>query len=102
MKLGNRAAAAALVIGALIMGAPSAAHAQTTKSVGGGTWAYGVYEPASTTYVFSKYDHSRKTHKTTACWQGRCAYSGWVAKGKRASAERQGGLSGHTAYWDTK
>jgi lactococcin 972 family bacteriocin len=102
MKQTFRAAATAIIVGAIVLGAPLAAEAQTTKKVGGGTWTYGVYEPASTTFVFSKYDHSSKTHKSTACWKEKCAYSGWVSKGKRASAERQGGLSDHTAYWDTK
>lgn len=102
MKLKIRAIATAAIVGALVLGAPLAAEAQTIKKVGGGTWTYGVYEPASTAFVYSDYRHSSKTHKATACSRSACAATSWKAPRTIARAERVASMSGNTAFWDTK
>ncbi len=65
----------------------------------GGKWRHGV----NTKHVWSKYDHASKTHKTTVRGAGgKYAYSGWIAKGKRASASWEKALLGNKAWADTK
>jgi lactococcin 972 family bacteriocin len=73
---------------------------QTTQRVGGGVWIYGIGGGNS----YSYYDHSGKTHKSTACagFGTSCRSSGWVAKGTRSVAQVLRTAGGNTAFWDTK
>lgn len=49
----------------------------------GGKWRHGV----GSRYVWSKYDHNNKTHKTTVQGAGgQFSYSGWTSAGSRAEA----------------
>jgi lactococcin 972 family bacteriocin len=73
---------------------------RTTQRVGGGVWIYGIGGGNS----YSYYDHSGKTHKSTACagFGTSCRSSGWVAKGTRSVAQVLRTAGGNTAFWDTK
>ncbi|UXN20922.1 lactococcin 972 family bacteriocin [Curtobacterium flaccumfaciens] len=73
---------------------------RTTKKVGGGVWIYGIGGGNS----YSYYDHSKKTHKSTACsgYDTSCNYSGWTKKGTRSVAKIGRTNSGNTAYWNVK
>lgn len=73
---------------------------RTTEKVGGGVWIYGIGGGNS----YSYYDHSSKTHKSTACagFGTSCKYSGWVSKGTRSVAQVLRTAGGNTAFWDTK
>lgn len=103
MKQTFRAAATAIIVGAIVLGAPLAAEAQTTKKVGGGTWTYGVYEPASTAFVFSEYRHSSKYHRATACSKNNsCVRTDYLKPGKTARAEKVASMSGNEAFWATR
>ncbi|EKU93195.1 bacteriocin, lactococcin 972 family [Alloiococcus otitis] len=65
----------------------------------GGRWSHGVNER----YVWSKYDHNSKTHKTTVQGAGgKLSYSGWTKPGKRASASWEKALFGNKAWADVK
>jgi lactococcin 972 family bacteriocin len=103
MKLKIRAIATTAIVGALVLGAPLAAEAQTIKKVGGGTWTYGVFEPASTAFVFSEYKHSSKEHRATACSRNdNCVKTPFKAPRKTARAEKVASMSGNTAFWATR
>jgi lactococcin 972 family bacteriocin len=73
---------------------------RATQRVGGGVWIYGIGGGNS----YSYYDHSGKTHKSTACagFGTSCRSSGWVAKGTRSVAQVLRTAGGNTAFWDTK
>jgi len=73
---------------------------RTTQKVGGGVWIYGIGGGNS----YSYYDHSSKTHKSTACagFGTSCKTSGWVKKGTRSVAKVLRTAGGNTAFWDTK
>lgn len=73
---------------------------RTTEKVGGGVWIYGIGGGNS----YSYYDHSSKTHKSTACagFGTSCKTSGWVGKGTRSVAQILKSAWGNTAFWDTK
>ena len=61
----------------------------------GGYWRHGV----GTKYVWSHYDHNKKTHKTSVKGKwGFVSSSGWVKKKKRASASYIKALWGNEAY----
>lgn len=103
MKHTLRTIATAAIVGALVLGAPLAAEAQTTKKVGGGTWTYGVFEPASTAFVFSEYKHASKHHRATACSRNNnCVQTDFLKPGTKARAEKVASMSGNTAFWATR
>lgn len=65
----------------------------------GGKWRHGV----NSKHVWSKYKHSTKTHKTTVRGAGgKYSYSGWIGKGKQASASWERAATGNKAWADTK
>ena len=66
--------------------------------VGGGTWEYGV----SGGKVWSKYQHPRRMHKSTACAKKICDYSGWKSPNFLAVASHPKSTHGNTAYWDVR
>ncbi|HGC9720872.1 TPA: lactococcin 972 family bacteriocin [Streptococcus agalactiae] len=69
------------------------------KSFLGGKWRHGV----GSRYVWSKYDHNDKTHKTTVQGAGgKFSYSGWTRAGSRAEASWEKALSGNRAWADVK
>jgi lactococcin 972 family bacteriocin len=90
--------AAALTVG----GATAAANATTAYSPEGGTWNYGVRSGGiygTVGEVYSEYYHPSRTHKSTACANGTCSYSGWVSAGTTSVAKRMQ-QSPNTAYYD--
>ena len=62
-----------ILVGTSVFGGVSAASAATVY-VEGGKWHYGSYEPSSTIFVFSDFDHARKKHRSTACSNYGCRY----------------------------
>ncbi|GAB2979218.1 hypothetical protein GCM10027282_17550 [Frigoribacterium salinisoli] len=66
--------------------------------VGGGTWEYGV----SGGKVWSKYQHPRWVHRSTACSRTSCGYSKWKSPTVLAVASHPKSLYGNTAYWDVR
>lgn len=69
------------------------------KSFLGGKWRHGV----GSVYVWSKYDHNNKTHKTTVQGAGgKFSYSGWINAGSRAEASWEKASSGNRAWADVK
>ena len=69
MKQKRRTAALAaglVLVGTSVFGGVSAASAATVY-VDGGKWRYGLYEPSSTIFVFSYFDHAKRSHRSTAC-----------------------------------
>jgi Bacteriocin (Lactococcin_972). len=65
----------------------------------GGKWRHGV----GSVYVWSKYDHNNKTHKTTVQGAGgQFSYSGWTRAGSRAEASWEKASSGNRAWADVK
>ena len=54
-------------------------------------------------YKRQKYNHSKKTHKTTVKGAGgKYSYSGWVGKGKQAAASWEKAKTGNKAWADVK
>lgn len=69
------------------------------KSFLGGKWRHGV----GSVYVWSKYDHNNKTHKTTVQGaSGQFSYSGCTSSGSRAEASWEKASSGNRAWADVK
>lgn len=70
------------------------------KNLLGGRWRHGV----SYTHVWSNYDHSSKYHKTTVREAGgKYSSSGWVSRGRRASASwEKSRIGGNRAWVDVK
>lgn len=69
------------------------------KDFYGGKWRHGV----NSKHVWSKYNHSKKTHKTTVKGAGgKYSYSGWVGKGKQAAASWEKAKTGNKAWADVK
>ena len=69
------------------------------KSFLGGKWRHGV----GSRYVWYKYDHNNKTHKTTVQGaSGQFSYSGCTSSGSRAEASWEKALSGNRAWADVK
>lgn len=65
----------------------------------GGEWRHGV----GSRYVWSKFDHNKKTHKTAVQGAGgRFSYSGWTSAGSRAEASWEKALIGNKAWADVK
>lgn len=65
----------------------------------GGSWRHGV----GTRYVWSKYDHKLKTHKTTVQGAGgKRSYSGWTDPKDRAEASWEKAWVGNLAWADVK
>jgi hypothetical protein len=94
-----KAGLAVVVAAAFVMGGATAASA-TTEYVGGGTWNYGVYEPASTVYVYSEYMHYSKKHRTTVQVHNGAMYrSADAAAGKWAKVEKASYYGGNGAWW---
>ncbi|MBC9943553.1 lactococcin 972 family bacteriocin [Leucobacter sp. cx-328] len=91
-----------VLVGTSVFGGVSAASA-VVKYPEGGTWRYGFVEPSSTIFVFSKYDHPRKKHRSTACNKRGCVRSLDMAPGKTAyiAVQATGALFGVTnrAYY---
>jgi lactococcin 972 family bacteriocin len=89
------------VVLALLSGglAAGAAFATTEYPAEGGTWNYGV----TATYVYSNYYLGSRTHKSTACSNAGCAYSGWVSAGSTSYATMSPStLGGNTAYYNVR
>ena len=62
-------------------------------------WRHGV----GSRYVWSKYDHNNKTHKTTVQGVGgQFSYSGFTSSGSRAEASWEKALSGNRDWADVK
>mgnify|MGYP000933301946 CR=1 FL=1 len=69
------------------------------KPFWGGKWRHGV----GSHYVWSHYDHNRKTHKTTVQGAGgKMSSSGWIKKKRRASASWEKAFWGNRAWADFK
>lgn len=61
----------------------------------GGSWKHGV----GNRYVWSKYDHKYKVHKTTVQGAGgRMSPSGWTVAGRRAEASWEKARAGNKAW----
>lgn len=90
------AAVLALLGGGLSAGA---AFATTEYPPEGGTWDYGV----TPLYVYSNYYHGTRTHKSTACSNAGCAYSGWVSAGSTSYATMNPStFGGNEAFYDVR
>lgn len=103
MKFMKMVAAGALVVGALVLGTAASAGAITTSTEIGGTWSYGTCQGGACGtggIVYSYFYHDDQTHKSTACNNIDCAYSGWVASGYTSIAEWPMTWWGNTAYYD--
>lgn len=90
--------ASALAVG----GAAAAANATTAYPPEGGTWNYGVRAGGiygTVGEVYSEYYHQSQTHKSTACANGVCTYSGWYGAGSTSVAKRMQ-QSPNTAFYD--
>ncbi|MBF4461796.1 lactococcin 972 family bacteriocin [Rathayibacter sp. VKM Ac-2878] len=97
-------AAGILVAGGLVMVGATAASATTVYPSEGGVWNHGVRSGGiygSGGQVYSEYQHSGKTHKSTACGYQGCAYSGWKPSSTLAVAHWSPmKATGNTAYYD--
>ncbi|PFO91708.1 MULTISPECIES: lactococcin 972 family bacteriocin [Bacillus cereus group] len=74
-------------------------YAKKVEYVGGGTWEHfidGIYSN------YSKYEHDKKTHKTTVGNSSSSKTSGWVSARVPAEASIKPSISGNTANWNTK
>lgn len=98
-KNSARPAAIAIVSAALLLGGAGAAHAVTAYPEGG-VWNYGVYEPGSTPYVYSTYQHSYKTDGSSVrTTSGNLYRSPDKAPGQTAHVEQATGYSGNQAFY---
>lgn len=82
---------------------PKALYARSYNPDGHGLFTFGVGGIARY-HQYSRYDNSKKTHSTTSMMNNQYARSGWVSKGKRASAKTGGHWSYRTnnSYYDYK
>lgn len=65
----------------------------------GGSWIHGV----GNRYVWSKYDHKYKVHKTTVQGAGgKLSSSGWTVAGRRAEASWERAVFGNKAWATVK
>lgn len=87
---------------AIILGTASAANA-ATEYPEGGTWRYGVYEPASVSYVYSNYYHPGNWHRSSVIRgvnDSTVYRSGDKAAGVWANVEKTvAGLSGRKSFY---
>ncbi|MGL4340436.1 MAG: lactococcin 972 family bacteriocin [Rhodoglobus sp.] len=90
-------AAVAAVLGTGL--ASGAAFATTEYPFEGGTWEYGT----TFTHVYSNYFLASRDHKSTACSNAGCAYSGWVGPGSTSYASMfPSTFGGNEAFYDLR
>ena len=100
-KRSARGAAIAVVLGSfLATTGVVAAQATTEYPSVGGTWNYGVYEPASTVYVYSDYYHKDRKHRSSVQVHNGTIYrSADAAKGTWSKVEKQTYYGGNGAWY---
>ena len=93
-------AATTTLAAALALAGATAANATTVYPPEGGTWEYGVIEPASTVFVYSHYRHPTVTHRASVQVSNGTLYrSNWVAPGIWANVDKPTGWFNNYAYY---
>lgn len=70
----------------------------TVVNVGGGRWRYGFEGE----WVYSKYNHNSKRHKSSVKTSNGSKTSGWMPATVESDARMYSTLSGNECYWDTR
>ena len=100
MKRVTVGAIASVVAGTLFAVAGVSAANATTEYPEGGTWNYGVHEPAGTYYVYSNYYHPFKLHRSSVqVTNGTIYRSADKAGGSWTYLDEATGWSGNHAYY---
>jgi len=106
LSTAKKSLAALVVTGALLVGTPLAASAETSYPAGG-TWNHGVRSGGgygSGGQVYSEYQHRSREHKATACNAAPlCNTTKWRGAGVKASAYYSPASAGrNTAYYNVR
>ena len=89
-----------LASAALVFGVAGSASATTEYPPEGGTWEYGVIEPASTVFVYSHYYHPTTLHRSSVRTTSGTLYrSPDKAGGQWANVDKETGYYNNKAYY---